>query len=108
MLASASGSSGGGSPVDLISLAQKMYLTSLIAIKNFPENYGAFAGELNWAVFNVDTPWEKAKNLEEELKVRLNSFLSFSCCSECYDGIRVDIATDHGTERECNYYCHWD
>lgn len=69
LAASAGGGGGGGSPVDIVGMAQKMYLTGRMAISEFPENYGAFTAQLNWAMFDISTPWEKAKQRSEELKV---------------------------------------
>lgn len=69
------GSGGGGSPIDIIGMAQKMYLTGRMAISEFPENYGAFTEQLSWAMFDISTPWEKAKQRSEELKVSVSRCL---------------------------------
>ncbi|CAD7697131.1 unnamed protein product [Ostreobium quekettii] len=58
----AGGGGGGGGALNILGLAQKMFMTGLVAIKNFPENYAAFVGELAWTVFDVDLPWEDDDN----------------------------------------------
>lgn len=52
------GGGGGGSPLDILGLAQKLWMTGMMAIQNFPENYQAFTSEMAWTVFDVDVPWE--------------------------------------------------
>ena len=53
----------------MVSMGQKLYFTSLIAVKNLPENYKTMASNLKWTTFNARLPWKSESDSIREVQV---------------------------------------
>lgn len=46
-------------------MGQKIYLTSKLAVAIVPENYQAFASQMQWTMFDIRAPWEDKETTDE-------------------------------------------